>query len=262
MKHQLNIEIGDVCCAIETEKSALLEELEFKYQGFISQQEPILTINIKQGEYRNQPEVKSIVESRVFALRWGDINGEINLEEGKGWVNGVGDFYSFDSFLRIVYSLLAVKWNGFLVHSVGVIKNGKGYIFAGPSESGKTTIARLSSNYNVISDEIIMVKENRAGFEIAGTPFYGELEKSRNMKAKIGRMFLLKRGGNGFYRRKLISYEATAGLLKNVLFFTSEPYLTKRLLELCSGFCRETRCEEIDFLPNDSFWRWIDDRVE
>lgn len=263
MKNQLNIEIGDLCCAIKTEKSAFFENLESKYGAFISHQKPKLTICVKTGHDRavkNYSEVRSFSRNGLFAVRWGSVEGEIDLEAGKAWVKGATDFYSFDSFLRILYSLAIVKLNGFLVHAAGIIRKGKGYVFVGPAESGKTTIARLSSNCKILSDEVIIIKRTDNDFQLAGTPFYGELETVQNMKAKAEKMFLLRRGKNGFYRRKLNSSEAAAKLLKNVLFFTPELQLTKRLLDLCSSFCRETRCEEIDFLPNNSFWRWIDDK--
>ena len=261
-----NIEIGELCCAVEAGNSVLLEDLKFRYKSFISIKEPKLTINIEQIKQVNHkidetyPEVKSLNGSSVFNFKWAGMCGEINLEEGKAWVKGAINFYSFDSFLRIVYSLLAVEAGGFLVHSVGIIKDGKGYIFAGPSGSGKTTIAKLSSNYKILSDEIMIIKATTNGFDGIGTPFYGEIESGQNLQAKIEKLFILKRRTNGFHRLKLSQSEAISNLLKNVLFFTQEIKLNKRLIELCSAFCCKTECEEISFIPNNMFWGWIDDR--
>lgn len=71
MKKWLNIEIGELCCSIETEKFAFFRDLKSNYSAFISHQRPKLTINVKMGDNRAvkayYPEVKNLESRDILA---------------------------------------------------------------------------------------------------------------------------------------------------------------------------------------------------
>ncbi|MDI6891195.1 MAG: hypothetical protein QMC83_09730, partial [Thermodesulfovibrionales bacterium] len=57
-------------------------------------------------------------------------------------------------FLSVFYSLERVQnaeYHNVFLHAAGIIKDGKGYIFAGPSQSGKSTICKFSIPQSVTS---------------------------------------------------------------------------------------------------------------
>src|SRR3989339_1429199 len=107
---------------------------------------------------------------------------------------GLPNKYAFDTFLRLTYSSLLLKHNGFLLHASGVISKGKGYIFTGISGAGKTTVAEASKRCGaVLSDEIVAVRKTGNVWKLFGTPFMGLMKGGgKNKTAKAPTVFFLK----------------------------------------------------------------------
>jgi len=60
----------------------------------------------------------------------------------------------------ILMQTLPREANGLLLHAAGIVLDGQGYVFTGPSAAGKTTVARLAAGYaEVLSDENVVVRE-------------------------------------------------------------------------------------------------------
>jgi len=68
------------------------------------------------------------------------------------------DDVSINSFLRILYSLALVETRGLVVHAASLVRDGRAYLFSGRSGSGKTTVARLSTDATLLSDELSIVR--------------------------------------------------------------------------------------------------------
>jgi len=82
--------------------------------------------------------------------------------------------YPLDELLII--SLLA-QGRGIEIHGCGVVHEGKGYLFAGQSGAGKSTIARLWMDEHdalVLSDDRVILRGDGGRFWIHGTPWHGE----------------------------------------------------------------------------------------
>ena len=70
--------------------------------------------------------------------------------------------YAIDSVLRIVHTLLLSAEGGFLLHASSVVRNGRAFLFTGPSGAGKTTIVGLAPHdVTVLTDEISYVRSDR-----------------------------------------------------------------------------------------------------
>jgi hypothetical protein len=80
-----------------------------------------------------------------------------------------------ENVLRPLLAARLLATNGLLVHSAAV----DGYLFAGHSGAGKSTIARLGleAGLPVLSDDLNAVVVDGAGFSIAPLPFTGDLEE-------------------------------------------------------------------------------------
>jgi hypothetical protein len=62
---------------------------------------------------------------------------------------------------------------GMLFHAAGVIYQGRGYLFAGHGEAGKSTTARLwdeQPEARVVNDDKVIVRKEAGGFRLYGSP--------------------------------------------------------------------------------------------
>ena len=71
-----------------------------------------------------------------------------------------------------------------------------GFLFAGVSGAGKTTISRLApADVTLLTDEISYLRRNGEGYVAYGTPFAGELAKvGENIRAPLAALYLLAQG--------------------------------------------------------------------
>ncbi|MDD2806701.1 MAG: hypothetical protein PHV33_14210 [Elusimicrobiales bacterium] len=81
-----------------------------------------------------------------------------------------------------------------MLHSAGLLKNGRACLFLGKSGAGKSTISRLgaAAGCEVISDEINLVLPGKGGYRVHGSPFWGEMRADgRPGSWPLGGIFLL-----------------------------------------------------------------------
>ena len=180
--------------------------------------------------------------------------GEVAVREH---MVGIG----LESFLRISYSFLAPEYDGLVVHSAGMTRAGRGYLFFGPSETGKSTLSRLSLDHaTVLSDEMIVVRKQATGYRLYGTPFYGDesIRKGENASAPLCAAFMPVKSPDvriGPCRPA----RALAGLLTATLAFGTTPRFHARLMSIAEDFLQTVPCYELHFRKDDSFWALIDD---
>jgi hypothetical protein len=109
--------------------------------------------------------------------------------------------YPLDELLLI--HLLAAG-RGVEVHACGVVdSSGQGYLFAGQSGAGKTTMARLwqkadeageAGGLMILSDDRIVLRYEAGRFWMYGTPWHGEAELSSPGRAPLNGIYLLRQG--------------------------------------------------------------------
>ena len=81
---------------------------------------------------------------------------------------------SLENFLRVVYAHAIVARGGFLLHSAGLVRDGKAYLFFGPSGSGKTTVTTLTPEALILSDDLTMVvRAGQSDYRACSVPFRG-----------------------------------------------------------------------------------------
>ena len=98
--------------------------------------------------------------------------------------------------------LIVTNWlahgRGVEMHACGVIdSNGDGYLFAGHSGAGKTTIASLwcqQPGVTVLSDDRIILRRQHDGIWMYGTPWHGDEALAVSARARVTRGFFLNHG--------------------------------------------------------------------
>lgn len=102
--------------------------------------------------------------------------------------------YPLDELLMI--NLLG-RGRGIEVHGCGVIdRDGRAYVFAGQSEAGKTTIARLwhAAGATILSDDRVILRARDGQVWVYGTPWHGEGEFAAPARAPLSRLLFLRQG--------------------------------------------------------------------
>jgi ABC-type multidrug transport system fused ATPase/permease subunit len=110
--------------------------------------------------------------------------------------------WSLEELMRILGQLLMVsiilRYQGMLIHASGVILKGEGILFCGISGAGKTTLSRLwqqRAGVTVLSDDRVIVRKERKGYVIYGTPWPGEGKWLLLKKRPLKRLLFFSRLG-------------------------------------------------------------------
>jgi hypothetical protein len=168
--------------------------------------------------------------------------------------------YSFDACLRVLYATLLPLYNGLLIHAAGVVKDRKGYCFAGVSGSGKTTIARLSeAGARVVNDEIVIVRiTQKKEIIMYGTPFWGEMHTGPAFTNKIPMqtLYFLKKDATS-YVHALNNDVALAKLLRCCCIFSKNRLDLERIMNLGMKVVKNLPVYELHFEKSPAFWEVI-----
>ncbi len=161
---------------------------------------------------------------------------------------------------------------GQLVHSAGVIRDGRGYLFVGESGAGKSTVAELSSDHHVLNDEIVMVTPDLAGglannlsgdLSLRGTPFNGFFTGKQPGSAPLVAIFLLAHGP-AHRIRGVPRAEATAQITSQIvppvgLEDALDGKATAATLETAIQLTERVPVKILEFRPDEGFWTAIDE---
>ena len=148
-----------------------------------------------------------------------------------------------------------------LLHSAACAKDNKGYLFLGPSNSGKTTVARLSRPYSVLSDDQALVKRVGGGYRLFQMPLlsheFRKLQKNITGPVFIDKIFLLRKKG-GVQFKRVSKAQAMAAILEGAkeLNRISKPDI-KKAFNLSCGMARSIPAFRMHFKKDASFWRHI-----
>jgi hypothetical protein len=100
--------------------------------------------------------------------------------------------YPLDELLMIH---LLSQGRGVEIHGCGILDAaGRGYVFAGQSGAGKSTMARLWVNQpgvTLLSDERVVLRTDRDRITIHGTPWHGDAMLVSPLSGKLAGVFLL-----------------------------------------------------------------------
>jgi hypothetical protein len=116
--------------------------------------------------------------------------------------------WSLEELMRMLGHLLLAsilhRHQALLIHASGVVINKEGILFCGISGAGKTTLSRLwqkRAGSTVLSDDRVLVRKEKEGYVVYGTPWPGEGRIVSCQKAPLRRIaFLSKARKNSLIR--------------------------------------------------------------
>jgi hypothetical protein len=184
---------------------------------------------------------------------------ECHLDRRVGLVRVVElDTYFTDLALRILHTILLAPRAGFLLHAASHIRNGQAFIFTGISGAGKTTISRLAPpDTMLLSDEVSFVCPRDGRYFAFGTPYVSNLGKpGENISAPVGALYLLAHGPENRCER-LSGTEAACAVLRNLVFFSSDPDLVRLVFQAACEFLSRVPVFRLTFFPDTRVWELI-----
>lgn len=260
--HNVVIEIGGIPIALQTSDAGFVRILESRYGDYlkaISDFSFSFRIELIPPEgFDSDHDAEVWVERGEWRLERGDFRATWNPETQHGVIRQSANPYSIDSVLRIAHTLLLARSGGFLLHASSAVRNGKAFLFAGVSEAGKTTIARLAPpDVALLTDEVSYVRRIDDRYLAYGTPFAGELgEPGKNISAPIAALYLLEKAPQNHIKR-VDSMHAAHRLLRNILFFAHDEELVRLVFESALAFVEAVPIYELSFVPDQRVWELI-----
>lgn len=149
---------------------------------------------------------------------------------------------------QILLARVLADRQGCYLHSCGVNFNGKGLLFAGHSEAGKTTMATmLKDKAEILCDDRIIVRRKSEGFKIYGTWSHGDVPDISANSVPLHAILFLKKAD----RNKLLPLKNKKEIAIRLLACVIKPLITvdwwQRTLALVDGIVGEIPCYEFEF---------------
>lgn len=150
---------------------------------------------------------------------------------------------------------LTVRSGDIFIHGSGVSINNRGYLFAGVSGKGKTTIARLwdEAGARVIHDDRLIIRNIYDRFVMYNTPVYNN-ETQRS--SPIDKIFLIDHGTVNTIDPTGKS-EALLLVMANCIQHLWNPSIIESLTEVLDKLTSETDVRRLFFRPDKSVISYI-----
>lgn len=119
---------------------------------------------------------------------------------------------------------------GLLLHAAGLVVNGGGYLFAGKSGAGKSTISRLlgeQDGVRLLNDDRLVLRPSGGDFRMYGTPWPGELGIAHNGSSPLAGVFFLRQS-----RENRLVRLTPAEAMERLLPVTSIPWYDPPIVDL------------------------------
>ncbi len=162
----------------------------------------------------------------------------------------------FRGFLSqfLIINLLSRR-GGFLLHSAGVVSEGKGLCFIGRSGAGKSTLLRLFrpevEREHLLNDDKLAIRFHRGRWRVFGTPWHGEFPVASPVGGDLKALFFIKQSKHN-YLTKLSSGDTIRRLVEQALIPLWDEEASSRVLGHFESLIADTPSFELGFLPDKS----------
>lgn len=174
--------------------------------------------------------------------------GTIYHADDASWLRGGLNTLSLPVTDQILLTRLLADRGGCILHSAGVILDGKGFLFIGHSEAGKTTVTRLlEAEGEILCDDRNIVRRDGAGFRVYGTWSHGDSPSVSAASAPLrAALFLEKSDVNRMEcltDRKEIIRRLIACLIRGL----EDSAWWHKNLDVIEAFSRAVPCYRLEF---------------
>lgn len=182
-----------------------------------------------------------------------DITIRSELYDRKKYIPEIDEeLFIYMESARQFYSYL-LAYDGFYLHSSAVVKDGKAYLFSGPSGIGKSTHTGLwkllpGDESRVINDDKPALRYVNDKWYVYGTPWCGKDGININEKAPLAGVCFLKRGDENKIRR-MSKFEAMQRVLGQTIYKLNNEEQLDKLIKSLESFLDKIPVYELENLP-------------
>jgi hypothetical protein len=166
--------------------------------------------------------------------------------------------YCIENYIRGIGPIFMLKRNGLQFHGSSVVRDGRGYLFIGPSGAGKTTTARLSSAYTVFGDDqSALFLENQSVVMRSLPP--GGIRPDIPMQegeAPLARILWLKQDETD-YLETVSRTAAIAMLASQAPVVNVQSVWAPALLDRCAAIVDRVPVSVLHFRKSNEFWQLL-----
>jgi hypothetical protein len=265
----LKIEIAGVCAKILCQDKEFVLEIEKRYRDFQSAAEEDFVFYIDSEVQTSQvPDASRAVdygEQNVVLIpgKWKysivldedrQINlGSIDIMGAKVHLHLLPELeigsYFHHVFMHAIRHFLSYQ-GGLLLHASGLIREGKAFVFCGPDESGKSTIANMAPASLIAADDSLAVRMANGSCWLHTVP-WGRRD-SKNVCAPIAKLFFLHQAQE-LEVKEMALIEAAKQFLANTFFDTPDELIYARTLETVHYLAERVSCYELYFPPKGDY---------
>ena len=172
----------------------------------------------------------------------------------------IGDIWvcpggTIENFLRVLVALECLSTGGLFLHASGVMTRNKSYVFFGHSGSGKSTIAKIAPNGDILGDDVVVVRRGADGLRAYSLPF-GHLPGKANFSAPVAGLFRLRKASRHTIRNVSMA-RGVAELLSCSPFVHNDVALQRQALETAHALATSVPVQELWFYPDSSVWSFL-----
>ena len=185
---------------------------------------------------------------RVAVFNSDHTRSRIYNDKEKGFLKG--NLHSLTLFPsdQILLARVLADRQGLYLHSCGVNFEGKGLLFAGNSEAGKSTTATLLKDKSkILCDDRMIIRKTADGFKIYGTWSHGDVPDVSSSSAPLKAVLFLNKSDKNYMTRiedkKLITRKLLNCLIKP--FVTTDWW--EKTLSLVGDIAVAVPCYELYF---------------
>jgi Cdc6-like AAA superfamily ATPase len=263
-RHTRTIRIADIGVTVRCATAIDADTVSARYAAFVSDAAPLLTLDIVRARCVAAPagdEGSVTTRGGIATLAGGTFAGTIDLVGQRAELQvGSGDpTAAVDYCLRVAYAQLALQFGGLLVHAAGIARGGRAFLFLGPSGTGKTTVARMSSGDLVLNDDLVLLMPGESGWNAFATPFWNptQVRAAGATHAPLAAIFRLVQSTR-VQAEPLPTSQAVAELAAHAPVVASDPTRTAAVLRRAREVISFVPAYRLQFRKEPSFWAAVE----
>ena len=241
--------------------------------------ETLFALRIERGEapsfseeFRQEEEGEEIVcgmttdGNSVFEFHWQNENAgwlvsSEDYREGRLILTGKHEKFAIDNALMVMYVLATADKQTALFHAAVVSCGGRGYMFLGPSGTGKSTHARLWLNHiegsELVNDDNPVVRDG----VVYGSPWSGKTPCYRNVSYPLGGIVVLSQAPYNKIRR-LKGIEAYVALMSSISGKRWDSKIADGLHETENALAQRIPVWHLECLPDEAAAKLCSDAIK